>query len=84
MLAQNNEYLQEAVSGVAQLSAEEKIRQRCEAREYFYARQRHITSKMEELEQQVTQQQSTIDEQQSALAEKDAEIAQLRALLEKK
>lgn len=84
MLAQKNEYLQETVSGVAQLSAEEKIRQQCEAREYFYARQRHINSKMEELEQQVTQQQSTIDEQQSAIAKKDAEIARLRALLEKK
>lgn len=69
MLAQNNEYLQEAVSGVAQLSAEEKIRQRCEAREYFYARQRHINSKMEELEQQVTQQQSTIAIQQAELDE---------------
>ena len=33
MLAQNNEYLQEAVSGVRQLTAEEKIRQRCQARE---------------------------------------------------
>ena len=33
MLAQNNEYLQEVVSGVRQLSEEEKIRQQCEARE---------------------------------------------------
>lgn len=33
MLAQNNEYLQEAVSGVRQLTEDEKIRQQCEARE---------------------------------------------------
>ena len=33
MLAQNNEYLQEVVSGVRQLSEEEKIRQQCEVRE---------------------------------------------------
>ena len=33
MLAQNNEYLQEVVSGVCQLTEEEKIRQQCEARE---------------------------------------------------
>lgn len=91
MLAQNNEYLQEAVSGIAQLSAEEKIRQRCQAREDFHARERRRILHMESLEQQVTQQQSTIDEQQStideqqsALAEKDAEIARLRALLENK
>jgi len=31
MLAQNNEYLQEAVSGVRQLTAEEQIRQQCQA-----------------------------------------------------
>ena len=35
MLAQNNEYLQEAVSGVRQLTEDEKIRQQCQAREAF-------------------------------------------------
>ena len=68
MLAQNNEYLQETVSGVAQLSAEEQIRQRCQAREDYLCRERRRIIKMESLEQQVTAQQSTIDEQQAALA----------------
>ena len=35
MLAKNNEYLQETVSGVRQLTEDEKIRQQCEARESF-------------------------------------------------
>lgn len=34
-LAQNNEYFQETVSGVRQLTEDEKIRQQCEAREAF-------------------------------------------------
>ena len=79
MLAQNNEYLQEVVSGVAQLSAEEQIRQRCEAREYFYARERHINSRMEELEQQV----ATLSEKAAALAVfADKEIERIRKKIE--
>ncbi|MBQ9118748.1 MAG: hypothetical protein IJY09_01685 [Lachnospiraceae bacterium] len=35
-LAQNNEYLQETVSAVRQLTEDEKIRQQCQAREYYY------------------------------------------------
>ena len=35
MLAQQNEYLREAVSGVAILTEDEKIRQQCQAREDF-------------------------------------------------
>lgn len=72
MLAQNNEYLQEAVSGVAQLSAEEQIRQRCQAREDYLCRERRRIIKMESLEQQVT-------EQQTALATyADKEIERIR------
>ena len=49
MLAQNNEYLQEVVSGVRQLTEEEKIRQQCEARETnaYWERIREAARKQE-------------------------------------
>lgn len=49
MLAQNNEYLQEVVSGVCQLTEEEKIRQQCEARETnaYWERIRETARKQE-------------------------------------
>lgn len=36
LLAQNNEYLQDAVSGIPQLTEDEMIRQQCIAREKYY------------------------------------------------
>lgn len=61
MLAQNNEYLQEAVSGVRQLTAEEKIRQRCQDRETNAYWERIRAAETERLKQAVSDQQSTID-----------------------
>ena len=53
MLAQNNEYLQEVVSSVRQLTEEEKIRQQCEARETnaYWERIREA-ARMQELQDQ--------------------------------
>lgn len=50
MLAQNNEYLQEAVSGVRQLTEEEKIRQQCQAREDHLYWERIRQARTEQLE----------------------------------
>ena len=73
-LAQNNEYLQETISGVRQLSEDEQIRQQCEARESFvyWERLRNIAHQ---------QALDTIKQQAAELQEKDNEIAQLRAQL---
>ena len=79
MLAQNNEYLQEAVSGVRQLTAEEKIRQRCQARETnaYWERIRNAQTKRLETELANTQTELT-----NALAENETlnkELEELRA-----
>lgn len=42
MIASNNSYLAEAAETVYQLSAEDKIRMQCEAREDFYNQQRYL------------------------------------------
>ena len=79
MLAQNNEYLQEAVSGVRQLTAEEKIRQRCQARETnaYWERIRNAQTKRLETDLANTQ-----TELANALAENETlnkELEELRA-----
>lgn len=38
MFAQSNQYVEEAVSAIPQLTQDEKIRQQCEAREDYYRR----------------------------------------------
>lgn len=65
MIAQQNDYLQEASKAYYRLTQEERIRQICEAREDYYRCQRGM--------------QRIMDEQAAALAEKDAIIASLLA-----
>lgn len=47
MLAQNDEYIQEASTTIYELTQEEKIRLQCEAREDYYRRQRSNTRRYE-------------------------------------
>lgn len=70
MLAEKNEYLNEASETIYQLSAEEQIREQCRAREEYYRIERTMQRQMDSLTAQ--------------LAEKDAIIAQLQAQLEQK
>ncbi|MBQ9118777.1 MAG: Rpn family recombination-promoting nuclease/putative transposase [Lachnospiraceae bacterium] len=51
MLAQNNEYIQEATNTMYMLSEEERIRQQCEAREEYYRLQRYHKYKEEQAKQ---------------------------------
>lgn len=96
MLAQNNEYLQEVVSGVRQLTEEEKIRQQCDARETnaYWERIREadrqntlntIAAQVDTIIAQtntIAEQTNTIAEQANTITEQAAENARLRALLE--
>lgn len=91
MLAQNNEYLQETVSGVRQLSAEEKIRQQCQAREDYLYWERIRKKQTERLQTQLADAQAELASKDAEIANqkteldiKDAEIARLKALLENK
>lgn len=75
-LAQNKEYLQEAVSGVRQLTEDEKIRQQCQAHEDFYfwenyAKRQH-QKELEALE-------AVVQEKDAQLAAALARIAELEA-----
>ena len=74
MLAQNNEYLQETVSGVRQLTAEEQIRQQCQAREDYIYWEELRAAEMKRLEDELAK-------SKAALAEEQAENARLRTLL---
>lgn len=80
--------LQEAASTAYQLSAEEKIRLQCEAREDYYKLQRSIAKRQKILEEQYEEGQRTIAlmnetlvKKNDELAKKDEEIARLKALL---
>ena len=92
MLAQQNEYIKEAVSGMKELLADEKIRQRCQEREdYAYWQRIRVNMRKQELEKQ----ERVLAERDEALAnlaekerqhqqeliEKDQEIADLKARL---
>ena len=68
MLAEKNESIGRAVSGVWQLTEEEKIRQRCRAREEWIINDNYKTRKLKEQEEELKQ--------------KDAEIEKLRAEIE--
>ena len=72
MFAQNNEYLQEAVSGVRELTEEEKIRQRCQAREIntYWERIRNAQTK---------QLQTNLADAQAEIAALTKELEELRA-----
>ena len=75
MLAQNNEYLQETVSGVRQLTAEEKIRQRCQARETNAYWERIRNAQTKRLETDLANTHAELSDTQSELANTQTELA---------
>ena len=96
VLAQNNEYLKEAVSGVRQLTEDEKIRQQCQAREDFAYWERIRNNHMKELgdglartkdELQLTQEelqqvQSELQQSQDELQQTQGELQQAQGELQ--
>lgn len=70
MIAKNNIDLQEACETLLQLSADENIREQCDARRAYYARERH--------HKQVEQELADAQERITSL---EAELASLKALL---
>ncbi len=88
MLAKNNQYIEDAVTTVRQLTQEEKIRQQCEAREDYYRRTagrekllKKTASERDELKEQISQKDAEIAKKDADIAKKDAEIERLRSLL---
>lgn len=80
MLAQQNEYLQEAVSGIAILTEDEKILQQCQAREDFEYRERMRENKYKrELEEKLAEKDN---QHQLEIAKLNARIAELESRTE--
>ena len=82
MLAQNNEYLQEAISGVRQLTADEKIRQQCQAREDFAYWEHIKNTKMKELGEDLQQAQDELLQAQDELQQAQGELQQTQGELQ--
>lgn len=81
VLAQNNEYLQEAVSGVRQLTEDEKIRQQCQAREDFAYWERIKNNRMKELGESLAQAKDALQQTQNELQQKQGELQQAQGEL---
>lgn len=85
MLAQNNEYLQEVISGVQQLTEEDKIRQQCQAREdhAYWERIREADQKRELQKRDtiINEQANTINEQTNTINEQAKQLAYYQKLV---
>ena len=82
VLSQNNEYLKEAVSGVRQLTEDEKIRQQCQAREDFAYWERIRNNRMKELDDGLTQTKDALQQTKSKLEQTQGELQQTQGELQ--
>lgn len=82
VLAQNNEFLQETVSGVRQLTEDEKIRQQCQAREDFAYWERIRNARMKELGDHLTQAKDNLAQTQGELQQTQGELQQAQGELQ--
>ena len=82
MISNENNYFQSASETLFQLNADERIREQCEARNAYYARERYHRETERELRESITAKDALIARKDSLIAGKDALIAQLRSELE--
>ena len=78
MLAQKNEFINEASATIYQLSQEENIRLQCEAREDYYRRQRSVQSMIEEQKEQLSEYETTIQKYENTIHEQAHIISELK------
>ncbi len=90
MLAKNNQYIEDAVTTIRQLTQEEKIRQQCEAREDYYRRTagrekllKKTTSERDELKEQLSQKEAEIAKNKEEIAKNKEEMAKNKAEIAK-
>lgn len=76
MLAQKDEYINEASNTIYELTQEEKIRLQCQAREDYYRREQSKKHYMEEQDARIAKQDTVIAEKDAIIAGKNAEIAE--------
>ncbi len=82
MLAEKNESIGRAVSGVWQLTEEEKIRQRCRAREEWIINDNYKTKKLKEQEEELRQKEAALKQKEAALKQKDAVLSDQKVIIE--
>ena len=83
MLAEKNESIGRAVSGVWQLTEEEKIRQRCRAREEWIINDNYKTKKLKEQEEELRQKDAVLEQKDAAISDQKAIIEQLQDEIER-
>ncbi len=81
MLAKDNEYIQSAVVTLAELTEDEQIRQRCQARRDFESRERKRLNQIKKDRAELTATKTELASTKAELADKNAELAALRAEL---
>lgn len=84
MLAQKNDFINDASNTIYQLTQEEKIRLQCEAREDYYRRQNYVEEEFARKEAAIAERDAAIAEKDATLAEKDAAIVGKDAILAEK
>ena len=81
VIAAQDTSINEAAETIYQLSADERVRLECEAREDYWKRQRGLNRLLNKKDQIIAEKDQALAEKDQALAEKDNEIAKLKALL---
>ena len=84
MIAQNNEYMQEATQALYECNADELIRQQCFAREEYNRYQRTIKKALKDATEERDCALATIREQENTIQKKDATIQEQKTALQEK
>ena len=81
MLAEKDEFLQEAAASIYTANADEMVRQRCRARQEVERYEREVQRELIKNQEMIEEQKGTIEEQKGIIKEKDSRITQLEAEL---
>ena len=84
MLASNNSMIENAAETIYRLSADEAIREQCEAREDYYRLQRTIQKEIDQQKIQIDEQKSQLEQQQTQLEQQQTQIEQQKTQLDQK
>ena len=80
MLASNNSMIENAAETIYRLSADEAIREQCEAREDYYRLQRTIQKEIDQQKIQIDEQKSQLEQQQTQLDQKEQYMQRTKQL----
>ena len=84
MLAENNAIMGKAISGVWQLTEDERIREQCRAREEWIINDKWKRDKIAEQEAELKKKDSMLEKKDSEIKKKDSMLEKKDSMLEKK